>query len=174
MKRAEALVDLDRAKSSFFASTSHEANSFTSRRWTPIADERFPSSEQLRTPLTLILGPLKDILKQRDSVSAEVRDQLEMMNRNANRSVPPPGARCAAEADSFAQALVDGQQGLDTLFLIYWEILFGLTRRALLSSFSTSALWKVGNCRSFSSRSSSCVPPYSRAGSNFITLLYTG
>ncbi|KAK4701056.1 cysteine-dependent adenosine diphosphate thiazole synthase, partial [Phenoliferia sp. Uapishka_3] len=62
-KRAEALVALDKAKTSFFSSTSHE----------------------LRTPLTLILGPLDDILSRKEILPSEVQGQLDMVSRNANR-----------------------------------------------------------------------------------------
>ncbi len=58
--RAEALTELDRAKTSFFSNVSHE----------------------LRTPLTLILGPIEDALT---SQSAPSRAGLEMLHRNALR-----------------------------------------------------------------------------------------
>ena len=47
-KRAEALTELDRAKTSFFSNVSHE----------------------LRTPLTLILGPIEDALTSQSAPSA--------------------------------------------------------------------------------------------------------
>ena len=61
-RRAEALSELDRAKTTFFSNVSHE----------------------FRTPLTLMLGPLADALVD-PRVPAEVRDQLELAQRNAAR-----------------------------------------------------------------------------------------
>jgi PAS domain S-box-containing protein len=63
-RRVEAMAELDRTKSLFFSSASHE----------------------LRTPVTLILGPLNDIL-ERDGESLEpaVRGRLESVRRNASR-----------------------------------------------------------------------------------------
>lgn len=62
--RAATLEELDRAKSSFFASVSHE----------------------LRTPLTLILGPIDDIIsKEESSLDASDRDQLIVASRNGKR-----------------------------------------------------------------------------------------
>jgi signal transduction histidine kinase/DNA-binding response OmpR family regulator len=59
--RAEALAELDRAKTAFFSNVSHE----------------------LRTPLTLILGPLQDL---RDGAAPpDVREQATLMHRNASR-----------------------------------------------------------------------------------------
>lgn len=58
--RAEALAELDRAKTSFFSNVSHE----------------------LRTPLTLILGPIEDALTSQTPPS---RSGLEMLHRNALR-----------------------------------------------------------------------------------------
>jgi His Kinase A (phospho-acceptor) domain len=58
--RAEALAELDRAKTSFFSNVSHE----------------------LRTPLTLILGPIEDALT---SQKPPTRAGMEMLHRNALR-----------------------------------------------------------------------------------------
>lgn len=61
-ERAEALAELDRAKTLFFTNVSHE----------------------LRTPLTLILSPLEELLGGTDQSPAQ-RDQLELIRRNALR-----------------------------------------------------------------------------------------
>ncbi len=60
-KRSEALAELDRAKTTFFANVSHE----------------------FRTPLTLLLGPVEDAMAR--SADTEQRDQLELAHRNALR-----------------------------------------------------------------------------------------
>nr|WP_253207093.1 ATP-binding protein [Verticiella sp. GG226] len=60
-RRAQALADLDRAKTDFFSNVSHE----------------------FRTPLTLILGPVQAMLA--DPVNPPARDQLAMVERNALR-----------------------------------------------------------------------------------------
>ncbi len=63
-RRAEALAELDRAKTAFFSDVSHE----------------------FRTPLTLMLGPLEDILAGRHGALADpVRADLEATQRNARR-----------------------------------------------------------------------------------------
>jgi PAS domain S-box-containing protein len=63
-KRAEALAELDRAKTAFFSNISHE----------------------FRTPLTLMLGPVEDLLADNEiSLASEVRESLEMSHRNALR-----------------------------------------------------------------------------------------
>ena len=60
-RRAEALAELDRAKTAFFSNVSHE----------------------LRTPLTLVLGPVEQALEE-VSEPAE-RGRLELIHRNALR-----------------------------------------------------------------------------------------
>jgi signal transduction histidine kinase len=63
-KRAESLAELDRAKTAFFSNISHE----------------------FRTPLTLMLGPVEDLLAQPDTdVTPATKGQLEIMQRNSLR-----------------------------------------------------------------------------------------
>jgi len=63
-RRAEALAEIDRAKTIFFSNVSHE----------------------FRTPLTLMIGPLQDLLARSDGdLSPEARQQLELVNRNGAR-----------------------------------------------------------------------------------------
>ena len=62
-KKAEALAELDRAKTTFFSNVSHE----------------------LRTPLTLMLGPLEDILNVDARPAAEIRALADVAHRNALR-----------------------------------------------------------------------------------------
>lgn len=61
-RRAEALAELDRAKTAFFSNVSHE----------------------FRTPLTLMLGPVSDILGEPQTPTS-VRGRLEIAQRNAQR-----------------------------------------------------------------------------------------
>ena len=60
-KRAEALAELDRAKTAFFSNVSHE----------------------FRTPLTLMLGPLEDVLAHDPDLAR--REELEVVRRNGLR-----------------------------------------------------------------------------------------
>ncbi len=63
-RRAEALAELDRAKTAFFSNVSHE----------------------FRTPLTLMLGPVEDLLsRDRHSLAPSTAAQLEIVNRNGMR-----------------------------------------------------------------------------------------
>lgn len=62
-QRAESLATLDRAKTVFFSNISHE----------------------FRTPLTLLLSPLEDLLSRETELSAEQRHELEMAHRNSLR-----------------------------------------------------------------------------------------
>lgn len=59
-QRAEQLAELDRAKTAFFSNASHE----------------------FRTPLTLMLGPIDDLLQHSQG---ETRDELELIQRNGQR-----------------------------------------------------------------------------------------
>jgi signal transduction histidine kinase len=61
-QRAEALAELDRAKTAFFSNVSHE----------------------FRTPLTLLLAPVEQTLGSRRT-PPEIRDRLELAHRNALR-----------------------------------------------------------------------------------------
>ena len=61
-RRAESLAELDRAKTTFFSNVSHE----------------------FRTPLTLLLAPLEDALRESD-VASPIHRELEMAHRNALR-----------------------------------------------------------------------------------------
>jgi signal transduction histidine kinase len=63
-QRAEALAELDRAKTAFFTNVSHE----------------------FRTPLTLLLGPLEDALADASDVLPPIhRERLTTAHRNAQR-----------------------------------------------------------------------------------------
>jgi PAS domain S-box-containing protein len=60
--RAEALAELDRAKTRFFSNVSHE----------------------FRTPLTLLLGPAEDVLND-PAIAPDHRQQVQIIHRNALR-----------------------------------------------------------------------------------------
>ena len=63
-KRAEALAQIDRVKTAFFSNVSHE----------------------FRTPLTLMLGPIEDILADRqEPLAPRRRLELELVHRNTQR-----------------------------------------------------------------------------------------
>lgn len=62
-RRAEELAELDRAKTAFFSNVSHE----------------------FRTPLTLMLGPLEDLLTKSDGLSPDDRALLTVTQRNGMR-----------------------------------------------------------------------------------------
>ncbi|WP_250031179.1 SpoIIE family protein phosphatase [Paractinoplanes maris] len=62
-RRAEELAELDRAKTAFFSNISHE----------------------FRTPLTLIMGPLEELLTRADLADDSVRAELEVIHRNGLR-----------------------------------------------------------------------------------------
>ena len=62
-RRAEALAELDRAKTAFFSNVSHE----------------------FRTPLTLMLGPLEEALAAPAEALAQRRGDLELVHRNSLR-----------------------------------------------------------------------------------------
>ena len=61
-KRAEALAEIDRAKTVFFSNVSHE----------------------FRTPLTLMAGPIQELLEG-DTLPEGVRERLELVQRNTLR-----------------------------------------------------------------------------------------
>ena len=62
-RRVEALAEIDRAKTQFFSNVSHE----------------------FRTPLTLMLGPLEDLLAQPAGLAPQQVERLDVAHRNSLR-----------------------------------------------------------------------------------------
>jgi GAF domain-containing protein len=62
-RRTEALLEIDRAKTTFFSNISHE----------------------FRTPLTLMLSPIAEILENKRNLSDRTRENIEIAHRNALR-----------------------------------------------------------------------------------------
>ncbi|MFC9975772.1 SpoIIE family protein phosphatase [Spirillospora sp. NPDC127200] len=62
-RRAEELAELDRAKTAFFSNVSHE----------------------FRTPLTLIMGPVRELQDRLADADPRVREELEVVHRNGLR-----------------------------------------------------------------------------------------
>ncbi|GLZ44448.1 hypothetical protein Acsp06_06330 [Actinomycetospora sp. NBRC 106375] len=62
-RRAEGLAELDRAKTDFFSNVSHE----------------------FRTPLTLMMGPVEELLSDADVEPERWRAELEVVHRNGRR-----------------------------------------------------------------------------------------
>ena len=62
-RRAEALAEIDRAKTTFFSNVSHE----------------------LRTPLTLMLSPVEELLASAGERPPEDRELLDLVHRNGLR-----------------------------------------------------------------------------------------
>ncbi|WP_051313213.1 ATP-binding protein [Sporocytophaga myxococcoides] len=62
-RRAEALAEIDKSKTVFFSNISHE----------------------FRTPLTLILGPVKELISNNSFVNQDDKEQLNIIHRNSLR-----------------------------------------------------------------------------------------
>lgn len=62
-ERSNKLAELDKVKTTFFSNVSHE----------------------FRTPLTLMIGPLEELLSRKDNLTPEARDSLDTTYRNSLR-----------------------------------------------------------------------------------------
>ena len=76
-RRAEALAELDRVKTTFFSNVSHE----------------------FRTPLTLMLGPIEDLLARPD-LGPDLRQPVDLAHRNGLRGSSGSSTRCSTSPAS--------------------------------------------------------------------------